>query len=107
MMVILKASHVIRITWRIQIGQVAVSSEGGSIMKPAPFDYFAPTSVDEVRDLLAQDGDDAKILAGGQSLVPGMALRLAQPSAVLNTNHVRELCSIRAEAHGLAIAVST
>ena len=37
-------------------------------MKPAPFDYFAPTSVDEVRDLLAQYGDDAKILAGGQSL---------------------------------------
>jgi aerobic carbon-monoxide dehydrogenase medium subunit len=46
-------------------------------MKPAPFDYFAPTSVDEVRDLLTQYGDDAKILAGGQSLVPVMALRPA------------------------------
>jgi len=39
-------------------------------MKPAPFGYFVPTTVDEVRDLLNQYGDDAKILAGGQSLVP-------------------------------------
>src|SRR5260370_37979832 len=76
-------------------------------MKPAPFDYFAPTSVDEVRDLLAQYGDDAKILAGGQSLVPGMALRVAQPSVVIDINHVRELDYIRADAHGLAIGAIT
>lgn len=76
-------------------------------MKPAPFDYFAPTSVDEVRDLLAQYGDDAKILAGGQSLVPVMALRLAQPSVVIDINHVRELDYIRADAHGLAIGAIT
>lgn len=48
-------------------------------MKLAPFDYFAPTNVDEVRDLLKQYGDDVKILAGGQGLVPVMALRLSQP----------------------------
>src|SRR5260370_5848324 len=76
-------------------------------MKPAPFDYFAPTSVDEVRDLLAQYGDDAKILAGGQSLVPVMALPLAQPSVVIDINHVRELDYIRADTHGLAIASIT
>jgi aerobic carbon-monoxide dehydrogenase medium subunit len=52
-------------------------------MKPAPFGYFAPTNVDEVRDLLNQYGDDAKILAGGQSLVPLMALWLSQPSVVI------------------------
>src|SRR5260370_8694098 len=96
MMVILKASHVIRITWRIQIGQVTVSSEGGSIMKPAPFDYFAPTSVDEVRDLLAQYGDDAKILAGGPSLVPVLPPRLAQPSVVIDPHPLPNLHSFPA-----------
>lgn len=69
-------------------------------MKPAPFDYFAPTSVEEVRGLLTQYGDKAKILAGGQSLVPVMALRLAQPSVVIDINNVRELNYIRADDHG-------
>jgi aerobic carbon-monoxide dehydrogenase medium subunit len=76
-------------------------------MKPAPFDYFAPTTVDEVRDLLAQYGDDAKILAGGQSLVPVMALRLSQPSVVIDINRLRELDYIRDDAHGLAIGAIT
>ena len=76
-------------------------------MKPAPFDYFAPTTVDEVRDLLAQYGDDAKILAGGQSLVPVMALRLSQPSVVIDVNRLRELDYIRDDAHGLAIGAIT
>ena len=47
-------------------------------MKPAPFEYFAPTTVDEVVGLLHQRGDDAKVLAGGQSLVPMLNLRLAR-----------------------------
>lgn len=76
-------------------------------MKPAPFDYFAPTSVEEVRGLLTQYGDEAKILAGGQSLVPVMALRLAQPSVVVDINNVRELNYIRADDHGLAIGAVT
>src|SRR5256714_4782172 len=77
-------------------------------MKPAPFDYFAPTSVDEVRDLLNRYGDDAKILAGGQSLIPVMALRLAQPSVLIDINGVRELDYIRDDASGgLAIGAIT
>ena len=77
-------------------------------MKPAPFDYFAPTSVDEVRDLLIRYGDDAKILAGGQSLIPVMALRLAQPSVLIDINGVRELDYIRDDASGgLAIGAIT
>src|SRR5438067_4668883 len=76
-------------------------------MKPAPFDYFAPTSVEEVRGLLTQYGDEAKILAGGQSLVPAMALRMAQPSVVIDINNVRELNYIRADDHGLAIGAVT
>jgi carbon-monoxide dehydrogenase medium subunit len=70
-------------------------------MKPAPFDYFAPTTVDEVRDLLDQYGDDAKILAGGQSLVPVIAGVLSQPSVVIDINRLRELDYIRDDAHGL------
>ena len=45
-------------------------------MKPAPFQYHAPESIEEVCGLLAEHGDDAKVLAGGQSLVPMLALRL-------------------------------
>ena len=48
-------------------------------MKPAPFEYVAPADVAETCALLAQYGDDAKILAGGQSLMPLMNMRLARP----------------------------
>jgi carbon-monoxide dehydrogenase medium subunit len=48
-------------------------------MKPAPFSYRAPTSVAEAVSALAELGDEAKVLAGGQSLVPMLALRLARP----------------------------
>ena len=60
-------------------------------MKPAPFDYYAPTSVDQALDHVAQLGYDAKILAGGQSLIPTMNFRLAQPSALIDLNRVSEL----------------
>ncbi len=53
-------------------------------MKPAPFDYWRPTTIGEAVELLDQLGDDAKILAGGQSLVPMMNLRLAQPGALVD-----------------------
>ncbi|HET7640961.1 MAG TPA: FAD binding domain-containing protein, partial [Ktedonobacteraceae bacterium] len=55
-------------------------------MKPAPFEYFAPTSAEETCALLTSYGDDAKILAGGQSLVPLLALRLAQPAVLIDIN---------------------
>ena len=46
-------------------------------MFPAEFEYFAPTTVDEAVELLSRYGDDAKVLAGGQSLIPMMKLRIA------------------------------
>ncbi|MCB0091493.1 MAG: FAD binding domain-containing protein, partial [Caldilineaceae bacterium] len=52
-------------------------------MKPAPFEYFAPTSVVEAVSLLDRYGYDAKVLAGGQSLIPTMNFRLAQPSVLV------------------------
>ena len=48
-------------------------------MKPPKFDYFDPTTVEEALDLLKEYGEDAKILAGGQSLVPLLNFRLARP----------------------------
>ena len=72
-------------------------------MKPAPFDYYAPTSVEEACRLLSQYGDDAKILAGGQSLVPVMALRLAQPAVLIDINQVRELDFIQTDDGRLSI----
>jgi CO/xanthine dehydrogenase FAD-binding subunit len=65
-------------------------------VKPAPFEYFDPRTVDEVVERLAQGGDDAKILAGGQSLMPMLALRLARPAAVIDVNRVAGLDGLTA-----------
>ena len=65
-------------------------------MKPAKFDYFAPATLDEALDLLAQHGPDAKVLAGGQSLMPMMNLRLVRPAVVVDINRVGELSGISA-----------
>ncbi|NIR50915.1 xanthine dehydrogenase family protein subunit M [candidate division KSB1 bacterium] len=66
-------------------------------MKPAPFKYFVPATLEEVLSHLAEYGDEAKLLAGGQSLVPTMNFRLAQPSVLIDLNRVEELFYIRAE----------
>ncbi len=63
-------------------------------MKPPPFVYVAPTSLDEAVTALAEHGEDAKVLAGGQSLIPLMSLRLARPTALVDLNGVAELSSI-------------
>ena len=63
-------------------------------MKAAPFAYFAPDSVDDVISLLGEHADEAKILAGGQSLMPLMALRLAAPAVLIDINRVRGLDAI-------------
>jgi CO/xanthine dehydrogenase FAD-binding subunit len=60
-------------------------------MKPAPFEYFAPTDLPEALDLLAQYGDEAKILAGGQSLIPLLNMRLARPRVVIDINRIADL----------------
>lgn len=57
-------------------------------MKPPPFEYHDPRAIDEAVALLARYGDDAKILAGGQSLLPMLNLRLARPAAVIDINRV-------------------
>lgn len=65
-------------------------------MKPAPFTYLVAHSLDEALALKAEHGDEARFLAGGQSLVPAMNFRLAQPAALIDLNGVSELDGIRA-----------
>jgi aerobic carbon-monoxide dehydrogenase medium subunit len=72
-------------------------------MKPAPFDYHRPASLGEVFDLLERYGDDGRILAGGQSLVPALNMRLATPRAVIDINRLPGLDAIRVEPQGLVI----
>jgi carbon-monoxide dehydrogenase medium subunit len=66
-------------------------------VKPAPFEYHAPTAVDEAVGLLAELGDDAKVLAGGQSLVPMLSLRLARFEHLVDIGRITELRAIRLE----------
>lgn len=72
-------------------------------MKPAPFEYFDPRTVDEAVALLETHGDDAKVLAGGQSLVPMLALRLARPAAVIDVNRVAGLDGLRQDGATLSV----
>jgi aerobic carbon-monoxide dehydrogenase medium subunit len=60
-------------------------------MKPAPFEYHRPDSVDEALALLAEHGYDAKLLAGGQSLIPAMNFRLATPAVLIDLNRIAAL----------------
>ena len=69
-------------------------------MKPAPFEYITPTDLDGVVEALSAHGFDAKLLAGGQSLVPVMNFRLAQPGVLIDLNNVPELDFIRREPDG-------
>ena len=64
-------------------------------MYPAEFEYFAPKTVDEVLELLTRRGEDAKILAGGQSLIPMMKLRIASPRYLIDLNGVSSLIGFR------------
>ena len=73
-------------------------------MKPAPFEYKAPTSLEEALECLEQHGYDAKALAGGQSLIPSMNFRLIQPAVLVDLNEIAGLDSIeRKESGGLHI----
>jgi carbon-monoxide dehydrogenase medium subunit len=77
-------------------------------MKPAAFDHVAPHALDEALALLEQHGDDAKVLAGGQSLVPVLALRLASPGWLIDLNRIASLAGIRRlESGELAIGALT
>ncbi len=76
-------------------------------MYPASFEYFAPTKLEEAIEILGSYDGDAKVLAGGQSLIPMMKLRFAAPSALVDVNSVSELGTLTEENGGLRIGALT
>lgn len=76
-------------------------------MKPAEFEYYDPASLEEALDLLFKLGDGSRALAGGQSLVPLMNLRLARPSYLIDLNRIGELRYLRVENGELRIGAMT
>lgn len=76
-------------------------------MIPAPFDYYAPTTLDEAISLLQELGDEAKILAGGHSLLPMMKLRFASPEQLIDINNIPGLSYIKEEDGFLKIGALT
>jgi len=76
-------------------------------MKPPRFDYLAPRSLDEALGILAEHGDEAKVLAGGQSLVPLLNFRLVRPTYLVDLNEIAGLDGIRVENGRLAIGAMT
>ena len=76
-------------------------------MIPAQFDYVVPSSLDEAVALLAQHQDEAKILAGGHSLIPAMKLRLAQPQLLIDIGRLKDLTYVREEDGQLRIGALT
>ena len=76
-------------------------------MYPANFDYARPTTIDEAVALLTRHGDDAKVLAGGHSLIPAMKLRLARPGVVVDIGRIQGLTYIREASGRIAIGAMT
>ena len=76
-------------------------------MYPAAFDYRAPASLAEALALLTEHGDDAKVMAGGQSLVPLLKLRFAMPAMVVDIGRLSELAALRTEPGALRIGART
>lgn len=75
-------------------------------MKPAPFDYVRPASLAEACELLAGD-DDARVIAGGQTLVPMLAMRLARPARLVDILRLPELAGIREEKGAVVVGATT
>ncbi|MDX1660847.1 MAG: xanthine dehydrogenase family protein subunit M [Gemmatimonadota bacterium] len=76
-------------------------------MKPPPFDYRRPATVEEALGILASEGPDAKVLAGGQSLVPAMNFRLAAPAVLVDLNRLDELDFVADRDDAVAIGAMT
>jgi aerobic carbon-monoxide dehydrogenase medium subunit len=74
---------------------------------PTEFDYLAPTSVEEALAALAQHGDDAKVMAGGQSLLPVLRMRLNAPEVVIDIGRIEALRGIRDDGDAIVIGATT
>ena len=72
-------------------------------MKPAGFDYYAPRTLEDALRLLAEAGEEGRVLAGGQSLVPMLNFRLAKPAVLIDINRIETLRHLRATANHLGV----
>jgi 2-furoyl-CoA dehydrogenase FAD binding subunit len=75
-------------------------------MKPAPFDYVRAETLAEAHDVLASEGSDAAVIAGGQTLVPLLSMRMARPRVVVDIMHVEELGGIRVEDNAIRVGAA-
>jgi carbon-monoxide dehydrogenase medium subunit len=76
-------------------------------MKPAPFKYIAAGSLEHALTLKAQHGEDAKFLAGGQSLIPAMNFRLARPAILIDINGIEDLAGVRPSSRATRVGAVT
>ena len=76
-------------------------------MKPAPFEYYIPDSLEQALDLMSQHTGEGKILAGGQSLVPAMNFRVTQPGVLIDLNRASELSYIREDGNSIRVGAMT
>lgn len=76
-------------------------------VKPSPFAYHRPTTVDEALEVLRELGSDAKVLAGGQSLLPLLSMRLAAPAHIVDINGLSVLDAIDVDEEGVRVAATT
>ncbi len=76
-------------------------------MKPAPFEYYVPDSIEQALELLHEHGESAKLLAGGQSLVPAMNFRVMQPKVLIDLNRIDALTYIHEEGTALLLGAMT
>jgi aerobic carbon-monoxide dehydrogenase medium subunit len=76
-------------------------------MIPAQFDYVSPTSVEEALAALAEHGDDAKVMAGGQSLLPILRMRLNAPEVVIDIGRIDSMRGVRDDGDAIVIGATT
>jgi carbon-monoxide dehydrogenase medium subunit len=76
-------------------------------MIPSNFDYVAPKTIDDAVAALAQAGEDAKVIAGGQSLMPVLRLRLAAPTVLVDLNRIDELRGVRDDGDAIVVGAMT
>jgi aerobic carbon-monoxide dehydrogenase medium subunit len=88
-------------------GRAIAAGNGSPRVKPARFEYDAPRSLEEALDLLRRHGDAARLLAGGQSLIPLMNFRLAAPARIIDLNRIPELDYIKREGDIVCIGAMT
>jgi carbon-monoxide dehydrogenase medium subunit len=101
------ANYSLDIDGALEFWQDTLTVRQNRNMKPAPFDYVAPTTLEATLALKAEHGDDAKFLAGGQSLIPAMNFRLAQATTLIDVNNLNELDYVRLDNSELRIGALT